>query len=120
MTGGTGADTFRLPIDTNSSRTIANPNQVLDFGVGADRIELLLNRPSDLVPGTLAASRFGIGTTATTPDQRILYDPATGNLRYDSDGSGGSTANFFEAVFARLSPNLDLTAASFSVVPGAN
>ena len=120
MTGGSGTDTFRLPIDTNSSRTIANPNHVLDYGVGADRIELALNRPSDLSRGARRASRVGFGGAATTPDQRVIYDPATGFLRYDSNGSLGNTDTTFSATFAQLSPNLDLSAANFSVVPGAN
>jgi hypothetical protein len=109
-----------LPIDTNTSRTIAYPNQVVDFGVGADRIEVLLNRPSDLALGALGANRFGIGSAATTPDQRIIYDPATGRLQYDSNGSSGNVDGTFSVIFAQLSPNLDLSAANFSVVPGSN
>jgi Ca2+-binding RTX toxin-like protein len=62
----------------------------------------------------LNASAFSIGTMATTPAHRILYDNATGTLTYDSDGSGIAGAT----VFARLSAGLAgvLTADCFTVI----
>jgi Ca2+-binding RTX toxin-like protein len=42
-----------------------------------------------VAPGALAAGAFRLGT-AQDADDRILYDSATGELRYDGDGSGGA------------------------------
>ena len=48
------------------------------------------------VIGTLNASAFAVGTAFTDNLQRILYNPASGALSYDSNGStdAGSVATF--------------------------
>ena len=61
--------------------------------------------------GPLASSAFSLGAKATTPDQRILYERSTGNLRYDEDGNGPIGA----IAFAGLPKGLGLTHSSFSV-----
>jgi Ca2+-binding RTX toxin-like protein len=61
--------------------------------------------------GSLEASAFALGILATDADDRILYDPATGALRYDADGNGG----FAATEFARLGSGLALTHADFVV-----
>lgn len=119
MTGGEGADTFRLPINTRSFGISQNaPNIVVDFTPGADRIELFKNIASDLATGALDPSRFHIGAEATTPDQRVIYDPATGRLFYDYNGSSGDMSGSIPLI-ATLSPGLGLTAADFTVLPGS-
>lgn len=119
LRGGAGADVFVLPIRTRTPFTNAqsSPNAVLDFTPGQDRIELVLNIASDLAPGVLDPARFAIGT-ATTADQRIVYNPETGRLFYDANGSGGDLSGSVP-LFAQLPANLDLTAANFTVaLPG--
>jgi Ca2+-binding RTX toxin-like protein len=116
MTGGAGADTFALPIRTRTPGTNSqsSPNMVVDFTPGQDRIELVLNITTDLAPGALDPSRFAIGAAATTPDQRIIYDPASGRLLFDATGSLGDPTGSIP-LFAQLAPGLDLTAANFTI-----
>ncbi|MFN6133795.1 MAG: hypothetical protein ACK46L_12990, partial [Synechococcaceae cyanobacterium] len=90
LTGGGGSDTFRFDSSLNAT---TNRDTITDFNPAEDRIELE-NSIFTALPGggTLAASAFGFGLSATTPDHRILYDNSTGRLTYDSNGSasGGS------------------------------
>jgi hypothetical protein len=58
-----------------------------------------------------ALSTQSFEAAAQDADDRILYDPATGLLAYDADGSGAGAA----IAFARLSAGLSLTAADFVV-----
>jgi hypothetical protein len=60
----------------------------------------------------LDPTQFHIGTSATTRVHRIVYDPQTGALYYDSDGSKPTPA----VRFATLSANLALTSDNFQVV----
>ena len=128
LTGGAGADTFVLPNYTRTPGTNAqtSPATLTDFNPAQDRIELVLAVPSSsvfpgfdpnagLTPGALDPSRFAIGTAATTPDQRIIYDPATGNLYFDANGSNGDVGAAIP-LFAVLPPALDLTPAAFTLV----
>jgi hypothetical protein len=124
LTGGAGVDTFQVPINTRTPGTSsgASPNVLVDYTPSTDRIALVLNIASDLTPGALDASRFVIGAEATTADQRIIYNPATGTLKYDFNGSGAdpSSAGGLLGIFAQLPANLDLSAANFTVIPGSN
>lgn len=52
--------------------------------------------------GTLLEENFGTGTVATTADQRILHDQASGALAYDADGDGAGSAIVFAYVKAGL------------------
>lgn len=110
LTGGTiAADRFRFDAPLNAS----NVDIITDFTVAeGDRIELENSVFTQLTPGTpLAASAFRVGVAAITPGQFILYNSTNGVLSYDSDGSGLGAA----VAFAKLSPGLALTNASFTV-----
>ena len=48
-----------------------------------------------LALGALPAGAFRTGTSAQDADDRIIYDPATGNLFFDADGNGGGAAMQF-------------------------
>lgn len=117
LVGGAGRDTFVLPIYVPNGPVISNtaPNRPGDFNSAEDRIDLVLNIASDLPIGPLAANRFGIGSAATNADQRILYDPSNGVLRFDTNGSLPDSADQ-RPIFAVLPPNLDLAAVSFNVI----
>jgi hypothetical protein len=61
--------------------------------------------------GTLPASAFRAAPVAGDADDRILYDPDTGFLRYDADGTGATAS----VRFARLAAGLAITNADFVV-----
>jgi serralysin len=89
-----------------------NVDQITDFTVAEDRIELSGSIFKGLTSGALAASAFKIGTAASTADQHILYDKATGALLYDVDGSGAAAA----IKFATMAAGAALTADHFLVL----
>ncbi len=105
LSGGLGDDTFYF----RAPGAIAT---ITDYTPDDDRIVLDDLGFTALDNGRLDDAAFGSGAAATTADQRILYDAATGELRYDADGSGAGAAT----VFAVLSSGLAVTAFEFVVV----
>ncbi len=111
LAGGSGQDGFLF--DTALSST-ANVDDILDFVVADDRILLDRGIFTQAGPnGTLGAGAFRVGGFAQDVDDRILYDPGSGNLFYDADGSGPGSALWF----AHVTPGLGLTEADFLIVP---
>jgi Ca2+-binding RTX toxin-like protein len=106
----TGGDTDAIRFDTALSPS--NIDTIVDFSVVLDTIQLDDAVFAGLPTGTLAAGAFRIGAAAQDADDRILYDGASGSLRFDPDGSGGGGAS----VFAVLSTGLALTNNDFVVV----
>jgi hypothetical protein len=82
-----------------------------DFDPANDFIRLDDVIFSALAPGALPSGAFGEGTEAQEPDQRVLYDVATGRIFYDADGVAGGAVHFATIVAA-----LPLSAADFVVV----
>ena len=119
LTGGLGNDTFIL----SSVTGVANADTITDYNVADDQIELGHSIYTTLTPGgTLAAIAFGSNATglATTADQRIIYNSATGALFYDADGLNGVAG----VQIATLAAGLAMTASEFTIdgtapVPGA-
>lgn len=107
LTGGAGSDTFRFL----AALTAANVDVITDFST-EDVIQLEDFHFTTLPAGTLAATAFYIGATAQDASDRIIYDSATGNLYFDSDGTGAAA----QVLFARISPGISLTYADFTVV----
>ena len=108
LTGGTGADRFRF--DTALSAA-TNVDDILDFAVVDDTIFLDRDVFTGIAAnGTLAAGAFRAGTAAGDADDRIVYDAATGNIFYDSDGLGGVA----QILFATVNPGTALTNADFT------
>jgi Ca2+-binding RTX toxin-like protein len=108
LTGGGGADTFLF--DTALSGT-TNVDTITDFSVGTNLIAL--DRTIFTMiggDGTLASAEFYQGTAAQTGAQHIIYDPGTGNLYYDKDGSGSGA----QVQFAHIASGLVLSASSFT------
>ncbi|RDI54871.1 hypothetical protein [Microvirga subterranea] len=70
----------------------ANSDIVRDFSDG-DRIQLVkFGAFEGLDLGILSQEAFQVGTSALESDDRIIFDPTTGRILYDSDGSGGRAA----------------------------
>ena len=113
LTGGLGADTFVMNAVLNA---VTNVDRITDFTQADDTI-WLENTGAGLfngltTTGTLDATAFTTGTAAADGDDRIIYNTLTGDLFYDSDGTGASAAQ----LFARLNPGTALANDDFSVV----
>jgi Ca2+-binding RTX toxin-like protein len=113
LAGGTGSDTFIFGAPLGAG----NVDTITDFNAIEDKILLVNVVPGlfDAIPegsGTLAAEAFdvvGAGAAATN-QTRITYDPTTGALSYDADGTGATAA----VQVATLSPNLQLDHTNFT------
>ena len=84
LIGGLGSDRF---IFANQGEGI---DQILDFNSAEDQIALLGSGFSnDLTENqNLEPSQFLIGSNATNPNQRIIYNPNNSTLFFDADGNG--------------------------------
>ncbi len=115
LNGGAGADAFAFTTALGAS----NVDAITDFSAAEDRFILggaIGQGFAGLASGALAGFAFRQGAAATDLDDRILYDQATGILRYDADGSGAGAA----VQFATLAAGLDLNAGHFTVSGPAN
>jgi Ca2+-binding RTX toxin-like protein len=86
LTGGEGTDIFVYNLPTEGSDTIT------DFVIATETIRVSAAAfGGGLAAGALLAGQFELGTTATLAATRFIYNPATGELRFDVDGntSGG-------------------------------
>ncbi|MEH2449957.1 beta strand repeat-containing protein [Nostoc sp.] len=107
LTGGNGTDTFTFYNYTKGVDTI------YDFNATNELIQLSAYLfGSRLSIGSLSASQFTIGTSATTTEERFIYNSATGALFFDQDGSA---SGFTQVQFAQLSAGLSLTNNNFMV-----
>lgn len=87
LDGGAGADTFRF----DTLATSAERDILPTFEAGIDKFQIYRNAFPALqseFSGPLAPGILKIGSAATTPDQHLVYNRASGNLYYDPDGSG--------------------------------
>ncbi len=106
-----GADVFAF----TSALGAGNVDTIFGFegGDGDDVIRLDHHIFLGLANGTLDDSAFHNGTAAGDADDRIIYDGATGNLYFDSDGTGAAA----QILFAVLDGSpLPLTAGDFIIV----
>lgn len=111
LTGGAGEDSFRFSTALGNG----NVDWITDFNVSDDTILLdSLIFASAGGDGALAVGAFHKSTAgvAHDADDRIIYDTDSGALFYDADGSGQGAA----VQFARLSKNLNVSAADFVVI----
>lgn len=108
LAGGAGLDRFVFNTPLNAT---SNVDVIDDFAVDRDTIELNNYYFYGLFDGVVYDYQFHVGTEATDYYHRIIYDDATGNLFYDSNGNyaGG------QVLFAVLDPGLALAAADFWV-----
>jgi beta-glucanase (GH16 family) len=108
LKGRSGHDTFVF--DTELS--VAGTDRIKDFTPGVDKISLAGAAFAGLgLPGLLDEAAFHLGASAADANDRIIYDSATGSLKFDPDGTGPDA----EVTFATLSIGLALTSADFIV-----
>lgn len=109
LTGGSGSDIFKL----TSLPVATNVDKITDFSVVDDTIQLVRSTFTQLSStGVLDTSMFVIATTAHDSNDYVIYNPTTGALFYDADGSGAGAG----VQIATIGVNLALTAADFVVV----
>ena len=91
-----------------------NADYVVDFSVGQDRIMLVqAGAYTALGVGTLSDANFLVrGTAFQDANDFIIWDPGSGALSYDPDGSGAGAAQ----PIALLTPGLNLHASDIIVV----
>ena len=110
LIGGAGSDKFLFNTALNAA---TNVDTITDMTAGVDIIRL-----DDAVfagigaVGVLNADAFHIGAAAADAQDRIVYNSATGQLFFDSNGNaaGGST------LFANLATGLALSNTDFVIV----
>jgi Ca2+-binding RTX toxin-like protein len=132
LSGGGGADVLsgKLGVDTHTGGA-GNDVFLFDAALGAGNVDVItdFNAPQDTIRlentgsglfnaiarGTLKAIAFYSAAGAVRgrdSDDRIIYNTTTGDLYYDRDGSGSSTA----VKFATLSSRPAITNADFVVI----
>ncbi len=109
--GGAGKDAFAF----TTALGVNNIDRIMDFNTVDDtiRLENSIFKAFGSKTGTLAATAFNVGTAASDASDRIIYDPNTGALYYDPDGTGAAA----QIQFAVLDhPTGTLTNADFLLV----
>lgn len=119
--GGADADQFRF-----SNLLSQGIDRIKDYQSGLDKIIIsALGFGGGLQAGTIVTAEQFLETTsstATTAEQRLIYNSTTGGLFFDADGSGlGSSSIQFATLFVDpLNPAqphpIGLTAADFSLI----
>ncbi|MDH4404540.1 MAG: peroxidase family protein [Cyanobium sp. D14.bin.5] len=87
ITGGGGNDRFVF----NEPLNVTGTDQIRDFGLGADQLVFNKTTYTGLSGSTITAAQFladAGAVAATTAAQRFIYNPTTGDLRFDADGNG--------------------------------
>ncbi len=88
LVGGAGADYFVF----NTALGAGNIDRIEGFNTADDTIQLENNGIFSALKSTgkLAAAAFFVGTAAADSSDRIIYNPQTGALYYDPDGTGAA------------------------------
>jgi Ca2+-binding RTX toxin-like protein len=86
LTGNGGADQFLFTTALNAA---TNTDTIYLFNPAEDFLRLDDAIFTQIATGFLAAPAFELGTAADTAGDRIIYNPATGDVFYDPDGVGG-------------------------------
>ena len=109
LQGGAGGDRFVFSTDIAAA---PNVDHLADFRSGQDSVSLSRAVFQALDGRALAEEAFHIGSEAADAHHRILYDPNSGQLRYDADGVGGAEA----VLFATVTPGLALDHQDFVII----
>ncbi|MBC7985354.1 MAG: hypothetical protein H7X93_01590 [Sphingomonadaceae bacterium] len=106
LKGGGGKDRFDIFLAQP-----AHADKIKDFAPGDDKIGLD-SITFSLPEGALNPARFVTGTAAGDANDRIIYDPTTGKLFFDPDGTGAQA----QGLIATLSGAPALTAGDIVVI----
>jgi Ca2+-binding RTX toxin-like protein len=105
LNGGSGSDTLWGALGRDSFCFVTalganNVDRIMDFSSVDDtiRLENAIFKSFGRTTGTLSASAFNVGPAASDATDRIIYDPNSGSLYYDPDGTGAAA----QAQFATL------------------
>ncbi|MEH2233603.1 MAG: hypothetical protein V7K71_28855 [Nostoc sp.] len=107
-TGNRGKDT----IDGGKGDDLLSVNSGFDEELSLAS-QFTIGTSARLSIGSRFANQFATGTSATTSNQRFIYDNITGALYFDADGSAGE---FTQVKFAQLFGSVTLTENNFVVV----
>ena len=108
LSGGAGKDVFKF-----DAALAANTDKITDFVVADDTIQLENKIFTKLTTtGVLNAANFIKAAAAHDVNDYLVYNPATGAVTYDADGSGAAAG----VQIALLGANLALTNADFMVI----
>ncbi|MEH1805280.1 calcium-binding protein [Nostoc sp.] len=106
--GGTDRDTF---VFNTYNKGV---DSIYDFNATNELIQIsAAGFGGGLSLGSLKTNQFTLGTSATTSNQRFIYNGATGGLFFDLDGSA---SGFTQVKFAQLSTGLSVSVNNFVVV----
>lgn len=109
LTGGTGSDKYYLDTAPGSG----NVDRITDFSTVYDRIGLENAVFTALTTtGTLSSAAFHKGAAASDISDRIIYNPTTGAVLYDPDGTGSAAA----VQIAQLNTGLNVSYSDFFVI----
>ncbi len=111
LTGGAGADKFVF----NTALSSSNIDTITDFVHGSDKVQLAKSIMSNLgTLGVLKSADFKLSTAKLDASDRIIYNKTTGDLSYDSDGSGANAAIKIAIIGTSSHPTLSNT--DFTIV----
>ncbi|MBD2452196.1 calcium-binding protein [Nostoc sp. FACHB-152] len=117
LTGGEGRDNFLLRIPNYNSYDpyyrypYFNPpsdgfDTITDYSIADDKLVVSIAEFGLAQPlGILKSNIFRLGSSATSASERFIYDQSTGNLFFDTDGSGSAS----QVQIAKLSSQVALT-----------
>jgi len=108
LTGDSGRDIFLFDTALGNNEI----DIISDFSPKDDVIYLEDAFFSNLSTGRLSSSAFYAGFAAHDATDRIIYNPSTGALHYDPDGTGAASAQ----QFAQLTAGLTLNQTDFYVI----
>ena len=91
LSGGTGRDVFVFDTKPNAK---TNLDRIAGYSVADDTIwlENAVFKALGKKTGALKSSAFHAGEKAHDASDRIVYNPKTGALFYDEDGTGAKAA----------------------------
>jgi Ca2+-binding RTX toxin-like protein len=95
LSGGLGSDVLEGGFDDDSFvfDQLAGVDHITDFTSGSDRLMLAKSAMAALgATGTLSSAAFWTGSAAHDLSDRVIYDPTTGAVLYDADGTGSTAA----------------------------
>ncbi|WP_421724390.1 hypothetical protein [Bauldia sp.] len=107
--GGKGLDTFVFAVGSSLAKVEGSYHKIKDFSHKDDTI---LIETSVIPAGFLDPDAFVVGEVASSPDHRIIYDEANGDLYVDIDGDGLDAVQF---KFAEVVPGTKIKANDFVI-----